>query len=156
MTGTALEVMSCSDLKYLEVDIVVGANNPHRESLEKQARERPKTRIYSPRPHLADLMAQADLAIGAGGATAWERMCLGLPSLVVSVAENQRTACEALHQAGMIKYAGHTTSVHLAELVSAIKQFVGDRAGLLALSTQNQRSVDGLGASRVVDTLAVT
>jgi len=51
-------------------------------------------------------MAAADLAIGAGGATTWERCCLGLPSLVVSIAENQRPACEALAAAGVIDYFG--------------------------------------------------
>ena len=153
MTGLTLDALSQAALCHLEVDVIVGANNPHREQVEKQAEERPQTVIYGPRPHLADLMAQADLAIGAGGATTWERMCLGLPSIVVSIAENQRGACEALSQSEMIQYVGDATSVCVGELAGAIAQFAEGSDRLLALSTRNRLLVDGYGTSRIIDTL---
>ena len=96
LSGRALAALTDPTLAALSVDLVVGANNPHRPTLSAQAEARGNTRLHPPRPHLADLMAEADLAIGAGGTTTWERCCLGLPSLVVSIAENQRPACEAL------------------------------------------------------------
>jgi len=94
-------------LAALSVDLVVGANNPHRERLAAVADARGNTRLHPPRPHLAGHMAEADLAIGAGRATAWKRCCLGLPSLVVSIADNQRPACEALAAEQRIAYLGH-------------------------------------------------
>ena len=72
MTGKALEALSSSEFEGISVDVVVGANNPHRGELEQLVEARHsagigETRLYSTRPHLADLMAQADLALGAGG-----------------------------------------------------------------------------------------
>src|SRR4029079_4764741 len=49
---------------------------------------------------MAALMAESDLAIGAAGVTSWERCCLGLPALVLVLADNQRKSAEALHEAG--------------------------------------------------------
>jgi UDP-2,4-diacetamido-2,4,6-trideoxy-beta-L-altropyranose hydrolase len=153
MTGMALEALSHADLKHLDVDVVIGANNPHREALERQSRERPKTTIYGPRPHLADLMAQADLAIGAGGATTWERMCLGLPTVVISIAENQRPASEALAVAKLIQYAGLFSDIKTDTLTQLIKQVSHATEKLAELCTQSQRQVDGLGTLRVAETM---
>lgn len=152
-TGLALEALSHTDLKHLDVDVVIGANNPHREVLEKQSRERPQTKIYGSRPHLADLMAQADLAIGAGGATIWERMCLGLPSVVISIAENQRPASEALAEAKLIHYAGHFSDIKTDGLAQLLKQQIHVTEKLAELSIQNRLQVDGLGALRLVEVL---
>lgn len=153
MTGLALEALSQAELSHLEVDVVVGANSPYREIVEKQAAARPQTTIHGNLPHLADLMVQADLAMGAGGATTWERMCLGLPAIVVSIADNQKPASEALAAAQLIYYAGHFSDVEADYLVQQIQKLRHDPIGLVALSTQNQLQVDGLGALRVVEIL---
>lgn len=156
MTGLALDALSAPEFQYLEVDVVVGANNSHRAVLEEQASVRPLTNLHGSRAHLADLMSHADLAIGAGGGTTWERMCLGLPSLVVSIAGNQQPACEALAQAGLIQYIGNFRDVRSEDLVEGLKRSIGNRERLLACSTQNQLLVDGLGALRLAEVLHQT
>lgn len=153
MTGLALEALSHAELRHLVVDVVIGANNSHREALERQSRARPQTTIYDPRPHLADLMAQADLAIGAGGATTWERMCLGLPTVVISIAENQLPASEALAEAKLIHYAGHFSDIKTDQLTQLLIQQSRAIEKLAGLSTKNQLEVDGLGALRLVEKL---
>lgn len=152
-TGLALEALSHPDLKHLDVDVVIGTNNPHREALVKKAAEMAQATIYGSRPHLADLMAQADLAIGAGGATIWERMCLGLPSVVISIAENQRPASEALAEAKLIHYAGHFSDIKTDGLTQLLKQQIHATEKLAELSIQNRLQVDGLGALRLVEVL---
>ena len=156
MTGLALDALSTPDFSHLEVDVVVGANNQHRESLEQQINVRPLTKLYGPRPHLADLMAQADISIGGGGSTTWERMCLGLPSLVMSLSENQRPGCQSLLRAGLIQHLGVVSSDRVADLAAAIKDLIENHDRLLALSTQNQVLVDGLGAIRLAELLDPT
>ena len=156
MTRLALEGLSAPEFQHLEVDVVVGANNAHRIALEEQVLARPLTNLYGPRPHMADLMAHADLAIGAGGGTTWERMCLGLPSIVVSIADNQWPACEALAQAELIQYIGSFRDARTTDLVNALKGWIGNRERLLACSTQNQLLVDGLGALRLAEVLHQT
>jgi len=147
----ALQALSTTDLKHLQVDLVIGANNQYREKIERQAQQRRNTIIYGSRPHLADLMAIADVAIGAGGATTWERMCLGLPTLVVSIADNQKPAAEALFDAGLIYYAGHFSDIKLEKLTEAIKLFGVGADKLVELSLYNKLLVDGLGTSRLVE-----
>ena len=156
MTRLALEALSAPEFQHLEVDVVVGANNAHRVALEEQVLARPLTNMYGARPHLADLMAHADLAIGAGGGTTWERICLGLPSLVVSIADNQRPACEALARAELIQYIGSFRDARSKDLVEALKRSIGNRERLLTCSTQSQLLVDGLGALRLAEVLDQT
>ena len=154
MTGLTLEALSQTELRHLEVDVVIGANNPHRKMIERAAAERPQTRIYGPRPHLADLMTQADLAIGAGGATTWERMCLGLPTVVISIAENQRPASEALIESQLIYYAGHFTDIKTDYLTQLLHRLSHDAERLAELGTQNQLQVDGLGVLRLAEAMS--
>lgn len=153
LTGRCLEALSDPALSEIVVDIVVGANNPHKEALGWQAAARGATHLHEPRPHLADLMAVADLAIGAGGTTTWERCCLGLPSLVISIAENQRPACNALAAANIIEYLGHYKDVVTEDITRAIKQLVNDSARCQRLAKKSSALVDGLGAQRVVDAM---
>ncbi|MCG3770536.1 MAG: UDP-2,4-diacetamido-2,4,6-trideoxy-beta-L-altropyranose hydrolase [Nitrosomonadaceae bacterium] len=156
MTSLALEVLSAPEFQHLEVDVVVGANNAQRIALEEQVLARPLTNMYGDRPHLTDLMAHADLAIGAGGGTTWERICLGLPSLVVSIADNQRPACEALARAELIQHIGSFRDARSTDLVDALKGWIGKRERLLTCSTQSQLLVDGLGALRLAEVLHPT
>ncbi|WP_295407568.1 UDP-2,4-diacetamido-2,4,6-trideoxy-beta-L-altropyranose hydrolase [uncultured Thiocystis sp.] len=153
MTGRALSALDHPALAHLELDLVVGANNPHHDVLAEQALHRPGTLLHGPRPHLADLMSEADLAIGAGGTTTWERCCLGLPSLVVSIADNQRPACTALAADGVIQYLGHGDQVTVAALRDAILRIVSDADRLRAFTRNGEALVDGEGAVRVVDML---
>lgn len=153
LTGRTLEALTNEGLRHLEVDAVVGANNPHRELLLGQAMERGGTRIHDALPHLADLMAAADVAVGAGGATTWERCCLGLPSLVVSIADNQRPACEALAEAGLISYVGHWDAVSVDDLRDGTMGLIHDPGRLRKMAAVAQEVVDGAGTRRVVDHL---
>jgi UDP-2,4-diacetamido-2,4,6-trideoxy-beta-L-altropyranose hydrolase len=156
VTGMALEALSHPKLKQLEVDVVVGANNPHRKSIEQQVLHRQHTTLYESRPHLADLMARADIALGAGGATTWERMCLGLPTVLVAIAENQSPAAEALAANHLIIYAGKTSAVSADNLSKEIMALISNTSRLTALSEQNELTVDGFGALRIREVMLPT
>lgn len=153
VTGMALEALSHSNLKHLEVDVVIGSNNPHRKSIEQQVLHRPHTTLHEPRPHLADLMVQADLALGAGGATTWERLCLGLPVLVVSIAKNQVPSCDALHRSRLVNYLGYQDKVDAAGFFHEIIQMIGNPSRLVEMSLAGQSLVDGHGADIIKETL---
>jgi UDP-2,4-diacetamido-2,4,6-trideoxy-beta-L-altropyranose hydrolase len=153
LTGTALKALSGPGLGDLEVDVVVGANYLHYDLLTQLAALRGRTTIHMPRPHLAGLMAGADIAIGAGGVTNWERMCIGLPSLVITVADNQTPISEILHRRGVIRLLGKSEEITANNIRTALldeiqsRRFVDRIAPAMALC-------DGLGVSRVLSKIA--
>jgi len=102
ITGLTLEALSDPSLRHLEADVVIGMNNPHKAKIEAQVSQRPRTLLHVQVSNMAALLARADLALGAGGATTWERICVGIPSIVFSLAENQRLTSEELAADGYI------------------------------------------------------
>jgi len=156
LTKLALETLSQERWHKIGVDIVVGANYLYRQELERQAADRPGTIIHGPCRHLAKLLARADLAIGAGGVTTWERMCVGVPSIVVNVAENQRSTCEALAEKGLIRYLGDAGDVSVAALSAAIDDALMSSDTEFPQSDRCQLVVDGLGTSRIAEIIDQT
>lgn len=156
ITGKVLDALSTARTAHLDVDIVIGPNFIHQADVTGKVSERNHTRIHESRAHLADLMAEADLAIGAGGATNWERMCMGLPSLVVSIAENQVPACEVLAEYGLIRYLGRAKDIDVTVIESALTEALTTPAQLRDMAANSQAHVDGWGASRVAEVLSPT
>ena len=74
-------------------------------------------------PSLCNLMKNADLYLGSGGTTTWERCCLGLPSIVISTSENQVRQNEYLFNKGVIKYLGKAESVSEENIRTALLMF---------------------------------
>lgn len=153
ITGIALSALAESRFAHLEVDVVIGASSPHGDSARAQAAKRPGTRVHGALPHLAELMAKADLAIGAGGATTWERMCMGLPSIVISIAANQRPGCSALARAGLVRYLGDASGVDAATVAAALDDAISRPDEFRAMGVEGQGHVDGKGAARVAEAL---
>jgi UDP-2,4-diacetamido-2,4,6-trideoxy-beta-L-altropyranose hydrolase len=102
ITGLAVEALSAPELIDLKVDVVIGAQNPNRIAVEKLVKDRPGTMLHIQASNMAELMCEADLAIGAGGSTTWERCCMGLPSLIIPIAENQIPSTRDLSYLGVV------------------------------------------------------
>src|SRR5690606_35548031 len=99
-------------------------------------------------PSLASHMLAADLAIGASGTTNWERLCLGLPAIVVTVADNQRPIAEALASQRLIEWLGDASDVDQAAIEVALGNIL--KAGLDgSWSERCLAVVDARGADRV-------
>jgi UDP-2,4-diacetamido-2,4,6-trideoxy-beta-L-altropyranose hydrolase len=106
ITTRFLEILSVEDFSEYVVDVVIGMKNPHKEIVKNKVLERPNTNLYIQVDNIAELMIHSDLCIGAGGATNLERMYLGLPSLVVTVAANQIESTRDLEKAGFLVSLG--------------------------------------------------
>ena len=145
LTGRALEALIDPALADLAVDVVLGLQSPHRQAVEELVARRPHTTLHGPLPSLAGLIARADLAIGAGGATTWERACLGLPSLVVAIAANQLPFAQALDQAGHLQLLGDGASVNAEQIRSALLARIAEPYA----DEGGHDLTDGWGASRL-------
>ncbi len=153
MTGRAIEALTDPRFAHIHVDAAAGASNPHADTLKQLAAARPGTTLHLGLPSLAQLTAQADLALGAGGGAMWERCCLGLPSVVVSIAENQVPASRDLDSAGVITYLGPQETVSVEQIRSALQTLLEDSTRRQSMSEQSRLLVDGLGAERVCEAI---
>jgi UDP-2,4-diacetamido-2,4,6-trideoxy-beta-L-altropyranose hydrolase len=148
LTGRALEGLMKPALADIAVDVVLGLQSTHRHAVEELVARRPYTTLHEPMPSLAGLIARADLAIGAGGATTWERCCLGLPSIMVVCAHNQEDICKAINKvrAGVILYPNARLSAEISEQVVTLCH---DANMHFQMSCRAEQICDGLGVSRV-------
>ena len=141
-TSKALRALSTTGLAHLAVDVVLGPNYPSPANVTELVARRPGTTLHTNLPSLAGLMFRADLAIGAGGVTTSERLCMGLPSIVITVAANQEGPVASLSEDCAVIWAGSSSTVSVYHLAGIIEAF-------LRTPSSPPDWVDGRGASRV-------
>lgn len=148
-TSVALDALRAAKLG-VAVDVVLGAAAPHLATVRARIAGggMPAT-LHLDVDDMAALMGRADLAIGAGGVGALERCALGLPSLILTVAENQYANASALAAAGAARYAGDIGARSVTEIAAALQELAADETARTAMSAAGAVLVDGLGATRV-------
>lgn len=134
-----------------KITVVMGRHAPWLGEIRaRAARMRHATEVLVDVRHMAQLMVESDLAIGAGGTTTWERCSLGLPSVQVALADNQIDITAAVARAGAAIFS------EVSDLVSALA-VVTEQEGLPERFTEMSRNAaditDGNGTMRVVEAL---
>jgi UDP-2,4-diacetamido-2,4,6-trideoxy-beta-L-altropyranose hydrolase len=150
-TNKVLKALSSPELSHILVDVVVGSNHPAPLALEQQAAMRREVFLHYDCPTLAELMMQSDFVIGAGGATTWERMCLGKPSLVISIADNQRELSQHLALDGYHVLLENTEGITSETWLQAITRLIKAPSDIEKMAKKSSQLVDGLGLNRVVE-----
>jgi UDP-2,4-diacetamido-2,4,6-trideoxy-beta-L-altropyranose hydrolase len=151
--GTTRVLRSVTDFPALSLDVVIGPGHPNRREIQELTSERPGTTLHIGTNRMAALMSEADAFFGAGGSTTWERFCVGLPSLVIAVAENQIPTAQHLSKLGAIHYIGRQSDLTPDGLRAALSRFLADDAGRARMTEVGLELVDGLGARRVADAM---
>ncbi len=132
-----------------EIVVVMGTTAPWLDAVRKRAARMPwSTSVLENVSDMASQMCAADLAIGAAGSTSWERCCLGLPTLMLILADNQRYAASLLSSAG----AAHLLSSEEQlgdQLSQCIERALSDPGFLNNMTTAASGITDGAGASKV-------
>lgn len=147
---TVSVVNRLSSLKSsIHIDVVVGGNEAQVEKVRK-AITRPNTIVYGPIPSMVELMKKADLAIGAGGITTWERCYLGLPTIVVAIAQNQAFSSEALRRHQYINYTGKLSDQTISDIEVLCHHLSGNVDELNKQSALCMKLVDGKGLDRIL------
>lgn len=128
LTSMVLSALTTPELNHLECDIVIGCNNPHREEIGALVAIRNNANLHIQVDNIAEIMANCDLAVGAGGTTNWERLYLGLPSLVITVAENQVKIADDLNKVGLINWLGYAGKVSVVNVKCALIKLLNDNS----------------------------
>ena len=152
MTTTAVSAIVAA-MPNLEIDVVLGRGAANIFEVRAVA-SGSQTRIHVEPKSVANLMAGADIGVGAAGMMSWERCCLGLPSFVAIVAENQRSNATGLEQAGAGIVVGDECGLDSPALIEALRGLSDEPARLARMAEAAAALCDGRGAERVVEALA--
>lgn len=147
-------MLALADFTELQVDFVAGADNPAWAQMQALAETRPNWRLHSFVSDFYQRMSEADLFVGAGGGTSWERAALGLPTICIAVSNNQQANGEVMAVTGAHVFMGAREQVSVEQLRDAVG-FVADNYYLRqGLAERSRQLVDGRGALRVAAALA--
>ena len=147
----------------LEVKVVAGPSNPNKEILINAMRH-----VYPVESEghstgasctmclvqnvkgMSELMAWADVAVSAGGSTCWEMAFMGLPSLIITVADNQAGIAEGLDKASAAIDSGWHENISIKQCVQALKEILQDKNKRSCFSEQGQNLVNGKGRQKII------
>ena len=96
-----------------------------------------------------DFILKSDIAFGAGGTSIWERCCLGLPTIAIGIAENQRVALERVHKVGGLYSIGCCKQVPNEEINKAISYLLSSDDNYSSMVKKSLNVCDGQGVNRV-------
>jgi UDP-2,4-diacetamido-2,4,6-trideoxy-beta-L-altropyranose hydrolase len=147
-------MLALADFNQLQVDFVAGAENPAWAQMQALAETRPNWRLHSFVSDFHQRMTEADLFIGAGGGTSWERAAMGLPTICIAVSNNQQANGEVMAAAGAHVFMGAREQVSVEQLRDAIGFVTGNHYLRQSLAERSRQLVDGRGAERVAVALA--
>ena len=150
-TGKVLAALKmCALPSDCEITVVLGPTAPWLDDVERQAQSLPwPTHVRVGVSDMAQLMANSDVAIGASGATSWERCCLGVPAIMVVLAENQRLIARALSDVG----AAHLVDLRALQSNPLIVCARLKPNWLSTASTAAAAITDGSGVPQVINCL---
>lgn len=137
------------------LDIVLGGGAPSLPGLRALAADDPRLTPHVDTQHMPELILAADLAIGAGGSTTWERCVLALPALTLILADNQVAAARALEAAGVTTCLAVEAPDFDATFVDAARTLLADADKRAALSLASAAVCDGMGADRTAEAFLI-
>jgi spore coat polysaccharide biosynthesis predicted glycosyltransferase SpsG len=142
------------DVLNLEAIVIIGASNPHAEVLEVAARKsRLSIHLTCNAQNMPGLMAQADMAVAVSGISAWELAFMGLPSLVLRWADNQRSIAKELNAAGVALDLGLCSTLTTEGIRLELVKLAQSADARAEMSQRGQQLIDGNGGQRVVATM---
>ena len=146
ITGKVLERLQITKLpKDVEITIVMGKTAPHLANVITSANKLPyKSEVKVDVDNMAELMANADIAIGASGATTWERCCLGLPTIQLITAYNQEFIAQKLNKINAIK---------LVEIDDVVENLENFQHWMKSTGESASKVTNGSGIKRILDCL---
>ena len=159
MRSLTLKVLDFLDKNFSEftkfVIVSKGFKDQDIRILKNEYGEKSNVRlIISPSGEMIrDAMLNADIAISAGGQTTYELARIGLPPIIIGVADNQRKNIEGWIKRGFIRYAGWWNDQNLLDRLNSEIEILQDFELRSKMSKVGISLIDGKGALRVVDKL---
>jgi UDP-2,4-diacetamido-2,4,6-trideoxy-beta-L-altropyranose hydrolase len=138
-TLKTIQVLKNPMYSEIHIDIVVGDSNKNKETISSFCREVANFYFHCQINNMAELMGLADLSIGAGGTTTWERCYLGLPTLTIVTADNQIEIIDLVNDKGAICHLGESTLVPAEKIEQELNFLIQNPLKVIKMS---QRALD--------------
>jgi UDP-2,4-diacetamido-2,4,6-trideoxy-beta-L-altropyranose hydrolase len=149
VTAVVLESLLTLKVAGLEVVAVLGGSNSHIDSLGRFADQSPSIRFLRDVTNMPELMAWADVAVSAAGTTCAEMCLLGLPAILLDLAENQEPVAQELGRRRAAIHLGSGKEVTAAEIAGKVQSLLLSAELRVSLSQRSRELVDGEGVERV-------
>jgi UDP-2,4-diacetamido-2,4,6-trideoxy-beta-L-altropyranose hydrolase len=146
ITVKVLEALKeCNLPKELEITVIMGTTSPNLDKVKTQVHTMPyKTQVRVDIDNMAEVIANSDLAIGASGTTTWERCCLGLPSILFVLAENQKVIAK------LVNNVGAAISLELNQMGEICKQIRNTQNQIKSFIENSAEVTNGTGVIQVL------
>jgi UDP-2,4-diacetamido-2,4,6-trideoxy-beta-L-altropyranose hydrolase len=157
-TGQTLQALqTCALLPDCRITVVMGMAAPWLKNVQELATRMPwPTEVLVNISNMAQRMADSDLAIGAAGSTSWERCCLGVPTLMVVLAENQQEIAFALESVGAAIALDRSIAQQFTYmLANSINHLVKEDAALTSICRAASMVTNGHGTNLVAAQMLV-
>ncbi|MFC1884987.1 UDP-2,4-diacetamido-2,4,6-trideoxy-beta-L-altropyranose hydrolase [Thermodesulfobacteriota bacterium] len=136
----------------MDIRVVVGASNPHMKSLRSLVLSNDfDFQLLPSVNNMAPLMAWADLAVTAGGSTCWELCFMGVPSVVVCVAENQNEIAKNMGKMNRNRVFDTNSLSDSKAVAEVLKEMIFDKDLRIDASSIMRDEIDGYGSQRIID-----
>ncbi len=152
-TALALDALERVGWTDRAIDVVVGRLHEHTDELAARCAAHPEWTLHVQTPRLGELMRAADLALGAGGTSTWERCASAVPAVVVTIADNQLELAAMTADAGACRWLGDVNDVNADALAQELESLDGDPDAVRTMGLAARALCDGRGARRVARAL---
>lgn len=151
-TKKVLQTLKNMVIQDIRIDIIIGRANHQVSSITQSCKEISNVELHFQIENMAELIANADFALGAGGVSMWERCYLGLPSAVVIQADNQQEASSWVSNMGAVWYMGEHHQVTAQHYESILYKALSSPQALEDMSSRGLELTAGKGdkASQVL------
>lgn len=151
VTTRVIDAIPHVPIDRLETAVVVGGASPHMDRLQSVVTASPvPITLKCNVTNMPELMAWADVAVSAGGSTCWELAFMGLPNLILVLADNQRPIAERLGRAGIARDLGWYSDISRDGLAKVLYELLLNHRARAEMSRRGRELVDGKGSKRVV------
>ncbi len=150
LTLNTLKSLHLNNSNNFIADIVIGKENPNKQIIKDYVSNHSNLNLYVQIDNFSEILENASICIGSGGTAIWESCFLGIPSFIITFAENQILSVEYLASKNIIEYYGHHDDIELVDLSNRIFEFLNNSERLKILSQNCVRLVDGLGKNRII------
>lgn len=153
-TTKTINALSAPEFSNIALDFVVGGLNPRKDQILNSCEKLINAQCHFNIDYMARLMSEADLFIGSGGTSTWERCYLGLPSVIIAVAKNQEELSRNLADQNLAIYLGTPRETDEKAINEGVRRLIINPKLVKKMSDTSLQLLDGNGAIKVVSKMA--